>query len=246
MKFMPWQYPTAGLCRAYATSTLRRESRPMPSRSGCPGKVRGRSLSICLRTRRKDCGSGIGSSSTQPSTRDAMTDSTDSRSSSRASSGTSVSGSSSPASMRSRRKRPSRRRSSTRAKICQHFPRNAIGTPPATKALSSRSSSGIVLEVSAPATRHPSAPLTALASRTRTTASSVRLPKASPEVETDAPEAEFPFVLTSPEIDDASATSSLLCDRKASHRSARSVSSVTYIGALRLYASTCSGLTTKP
>ena len=108
----------------------------------------------------------------------------------------------------------------------------------ATKALSSRSSSGIVLEVSAPATRHPSAPLTALASRTRTTASSVRLPKASPVEEAPA----FPFVLTSPEID-ASPTSSLLCDRKASHRSARSVSSVTYIGALRLYASTCSGLT---
>mmetsp|Transcript_8351 Transcript_8351/g.23261 ORF Transcript_8351/g.23261 Transcript_8351/m.23261 type:complete len:242 (-) Transcript_8351:103-828(-) len=241
MKFMPWQYPTAGLCRAYATSTLRRESRPMPSRSGCPGKVRGRSLSICLRTRRKECGSGIGSSSTQPSTREAMTDSTTSRESSRASSGASVSCSSSPASMRSRRKRPSRRRSSTRAKICQHFPRNAIGTPPATKALSSRSSSGIVLEVSAPATRHPSAPLTALASRTRTTASSVRLPKASPVEEAPA----FPFVLTSPEIE-SPPTSSLLCDRKASHRSARSVSSVTYIGALRLYASTCSGLTTKP
>ena len=194
-----------------------------------------------------------------------MTDSTDSRSSSRASSGTSVSGSSSPASMRSRRKRPSLRRSSTRAKICQHFPvmnktrrrqsscpygakikinapRSAIGTPPATKALSSRSSSGIVVEVSAPLARHPSAPLEALASRTRTTASSVRLPKASPEVEADEEAPAFPFVLTSPEIN-ASATSSLLCDRKASHRSARSVSSVTYIGALRLYASTCSGLT---
>ena len=210
-----------------------------------------------------------------------MTDSTASRASSRTSPGASVSGLISPASMRSRRKRPSRRRSSTRAKICQHFPvmnktrrrqsncpygANIIinsyheapsAHPPvfktrrhtnctyddknkltATKALSSRSSSGIVLEVSAPATRHPSAPLTALASRTRTTASSVRLPKASPVEEAPA----FPFVLTSPEID-ASPTSSLLCDRKASHRSARSVSSVTYIGALRLYASTCSGLT---
>ena len=111
-------------------------------------------LNKIKRTRRKECGSGIGSSSTQPSTRDAITDSTASRASSRASSGTSSSsGLISPASMRSRRKRPSRRRSSTRAKICQHFPvmnktrrrqkhcpygarkkknepRNAIGTPP--------------------------------------------------------------------------------------------------------------------
>ena len=51
MKFIPWQYPTLGLCRAYAQSTRRSASRPTPSRRGCAGNVRGRSFEICSRAR---------------------------------------------------------------------------------------------------------------------------------------------------------------------------------------------------
>ena len=62
-------------------------------------------------------------------------------------------------------------------------------------------------------------PLAALASRMRTSASRVRAPSF------------------------ASSLPLSFCARNASHRVARSASSSTYIGALRLYASTCSGLT---
>lgn len=38
-----WQYPTSGLCRAYASSKRLKEFLPFSSKAGWPGKVRGKS-----------------------------------------------------------------------------------------------------------------------------------------------------------------------------------------------------------
>ena len=216
----------------------------MPSRSGCPGKVRGRSLSICFRTRRNEVSGDtavhgvrgrriVAHSCARTVIRHSCARRVD-QGGQHALHGVLLvpvlvpvlllpilrfktsADADSPAATRSSRNTPSRRRSLTRAKICQRIVPGAPWAPPATSARSSRSSS-LSSDASSPL------PRAALASRTRTARRGCarhlgrrrrRRCRCRP-----------------------------FCARNASHRVARSASSSTYIGALRLYASTCSGLT---